>query len=90
LRILLVLVFIIGILHFGKPLIVPLALAVLLTFVLTPIVTSIERLHFGRIPAVVVTVILAFGLIGAAGWGVGVEIQKPRCGKNECQLRENL
>jgi predicted PurR-regulated permease PerM len=69
-------VLVVAILYVAKPVIVPLALAVLLTFVLTPIVTAFERLRLGRIPAVFVTVVIAFTLLGAAGWGVGNEVNK--------------
>jgi predicted PurR-regulated permease PerM len=76
LRILLSLVLVVGILYLAKPIIVPLALAVLLTFVLTPIVSAIQHRGLGRIPAVLVTVILTFSLFGAVGWGVGMQVNK--------------
>jgi len=48
---------------------VPLAVAILITFVLTPPVTSLER-WFGRVPAVLVVVTLIFATLGLAGWGL--------------------
>lgn len=76
LRVLLSLVLIVGILHLAKAVIVPLALAVLLTFVLTPIVSTIQRPGLGRVPSVLVTVVLAFAIFGVVGWGVGVQVNK--------------
>ncbi len=47
----------------------PFALAVLLTFVLTPPVTWLQR-WVGRVPAVLVVVTLVFAALGLAGWGL--------------------
>jgi predicted PurR-regulated permease PerM len=74
LRILVGLVLVVGILYLAKAFIVPLALAVLLTFVLNPIVGLLQRSGFGRVPAVLVTVILTFAVCGTIGWGVGVQV----------------
>jgi predicted PurR-regulated permease PerM len=71
---LLTLVFIVVILYFGKPVIVPLVLAVLLTFVLTPVVAAIQNRGLPRIPAVLVTVLLTFLFLGIVGWIVGLQI----------------
>ena len=76
LQVLLSLVLTVGILHLAKAVIVPLALAVLLTFILTPIVAAVQRRGLGRVPAVLVTVLLAFLLFGAVAWGVGMQVNK--------------
>ena len=47
----------------------PFALAILLTFVLTPPVTWLQR-WVGRVPAVLVVVTLVFAALGLAGWGL--------------------
>ena len=52
----------------------PFALALLLTFVLTPPVTALER-WIGRVPAVLVVVTLAFTVLGLAGWGVAQQME---------------
>ncbi len=71
------LVLIVTILITAKAVIVPLALAVLLTFILTPIVSSVQgRLGMKRLPAVFVVVVLTFTIIGVLGWGVGGEIRQ--------------
>ena len=54
--------------------IVPLVIAILLTFILTPIVIGRNRAELDACWAVVMTVLLAFGMIGAAGWVIGSQI----------------
>jgi predicted PurR-regulated permease PerM len=61
-------------LYFAQEVLIPLALAVLLSFLLAPVVTGLERWKLGRIPAVLVTVAAAFALIFAVGWIVGTQI----------------
>ncbi|PDV86065.1 ABC transporter permease [Rhizobium sp. H4] len=51
---------VIAILYFGKEVLLPLAVAVLLTFALAPISSRLRKLGLPRIPAVIVTVVLAF------------------------------
>lgn len=70
------LVLIVVVLYLAKSVIVPLALAVLLTFVLTPVVASIQNRGLHRVPAVLLTVFLTFCILGLVGWGVGVQINK--------------
>jgi predicted PurR-regulated permease PerM/CheY-like chemotaxis protein len=76
LRPLLALVLIVAILYLAKPVIVPLALAVLLTFVLAPVVTAIQRSGMPRVPAALLAVLLTFVLLGLVGWGVGIQVGK--------------
>lgn len=60
-------VFIVATLYFARELLIPLALSALLTFLLSPLVTRIER-WIGRIAAVLMVVALIFTGFGAAGW----------------------
>ena len=46
---------------------IPMAMAVLLTFLLSPLVGILQR-RLGRVPAVLVTVFLAFSILGGIGW----------------------
>lgn len=57
-------------LHFGQDFLVPLALSVLFTFILLPPVCLLQRAGLPRILSVVVTVVLAFGILGAMGYFV--------------------
>jgi predicted PurR-regulated permease PerM len=50
-------------LYFGREIFVPLALAILLSFVLAPLVLLLRRLRIGRISSVLATVLLAFVVI---------------------------
>jgi predicted PurR-regulated permease PerM len=52
----------------AKVVLVPLALAVLFAFVLTPVVKGLERCRLPRVPAVALSVLLALGLLGAFGF----------------------
>ena len=62
-------VLVIAVLYWAQAVLVPIALAILLTFVLTPPVTWLER-WLGRVPAVLVAVTLVFTVLGLAGWGL--------------------
>jgi predicted PurR-regulated permease PerM len=64
------------VLYFAKPVLVPLTLAVLLTFVLAPVVAVVERRGAARVPAVLVVALLTFTLVGALGWTVGRQVHK--------------
>jgi predicted PurR-regulated permease PerM len=62
-------VLVIVVLYWAQAVLVPIALAVLLTFVLTPPVSWLER-WLGRVPAVLTAVTLVFIVLGLAGWGL--------------------
>ena len=61
-------------LYFAREVLVPLALAVLLSFALGPLVKLLRRLHCGRIPSVVVAVLLAFLVIFGIGALIGSQL----------------
>ena len=65
---------VIAALYLAKSLLVPLTLAVLLSFLLRPICDWLERLRFGRIPAVLVTAILGFTMLGIVAWIAAVQM----------------
>ena len=54
-------------LYFGRELLVPLALAILLSFALSPLVVWLRRIRVPRAPAVLIVAALAFAAIAAAG-----------------------
>lgn len=64
-------VLVIAVLYWAQAVLVPIALAILLTFVLTPPVSWLER-WVGRVPAVLLAVTLLFSILGVAGWGCRV------------------
>ena len=59
--------FVVTILYVGRQLLIPLALAAMLTFLLAPLVGYIER-WIGRIAAVLIVVAMLFSVVGGAGW----------------------
>src|SRR5262245_44735759 len=64
-----------AVLYWGKVVLIPLALAVLLAFVLTPLVQRLERRHNLRRPASVSIVALgAFAVLGGVLFLAGHEI----------------
>jgi predicted PurR-regulated permease PerM len=60
-------VIIIAMLYFGREIFVPIALAILLSFVLAPVVGILQRIRVPRGLAVVSVAVLAFALIFAMG-----------------------
>ena len=62
-------VLVVLVLYWAQAVLVPIALAILLTFLLTPAVTWLQR-WVGRIPAVLAMVTLVFSVVGLAGWGL--------------------
>jgi predicted PurR-regulated permease PerM/CheY-like chemotaxis protein len=60
-------VIVVGALYLGSEILIPLALAILLSFMLAPIVVRLRRLRLGRIPSVLIVVVLVFAaLLGLA------------------------
>jgi len=68
-------VLVIAVLYWAQAVLVPVALALLITFVLSAPVTFLQR-RIGRVPAVLLTVALVFTAIGLAGWGVASQMSK--------------
>ena len=58
-------------LYFGKEVLIPITLAVLLSFVLSPVVNYLQRWRLWRAPAVIVTVLAALALLGLFGALIG-------------------
>jgi predicted PurR-regulated permease PerM len=59
---------VIAALHYGQELIVPFALAVLISFLLNHPITWVERLKIGHTASVVLVMLVAFSLAGAIIW----------------------
>ena len=68
-------------LYVGREVLVPLALAILLSFVLTPIFLLLRRLKVPRVVGVAIVVTFAFALIFSLGWVMA---------QQATQLAENL
>jgi predicted PurR-regulated permease PerM len=65
---------VIAALYLAKGLLVPLTLALLLSFLLSPVCNWLERRWLGRIPAVIVTAALGFTVLGIVVWTAGVQM----------------
>ncbi|MEQ1353238.1 MAG: AI-2E family transporter [Candidatus Acidiferrum sp.] len=61
-------------LYFARVILVPLALAVLFTFLLTPLVGILERIHLPRFVAIFLVVGIAIAAFGGVGWTVGNQV----------------
>jgi predicted PurR-regulated permease PerM len=65
---------ILALLYWAKAVLIPIALAMLLTFLLTPIVTALWHWGLSRALAAVLVVLLAAGLLGAVGWTIEAQL----------------
>ena len=68
-------------LYFGREVLVPMSIAVLLSFVLAPVADALSCLRIGRVASVLITVALAFAILGVLGAVIG---------RQAAQLSENL
>ena len=68
------LVLVVAILYAAQEVLLPIAVAVLLAFVLTPLTAWLERLALPRIPSVLAAVAVSFAIFGALGWVVTSEL----------------
>jgi predicted PurR-regulated permease PerM len=61
-------------LYFAQEVLVPLALAILFSFLLGPLVKMLERRGLGRVSAVVAVVLVALGIVTALTWVTTVQV----------------
>ena len=61
-------------LYFGRVVLMPITLAMLLSFLLTPIVELLRRLWLGKVLSVLLTVVLALCVIVALGTAIGSQV----------------
>ena len=55
-------------LYFAREIFIPFAFALILTFLLTPVVAFLQRLRIGRVVSVLVTVLVSFAVAAGIGW----------------------
>jgi len=63
-----------AVLYLAREIFIPFAFALALSFVLTPPTTWLQRIHLGRIPAVMIVMIAVVALAGAVSWMVANEL----------------
>jgi len=73
-KVLAIFLMIVTTLYFGKEVVLPITLALLLAFILAPLVNLLTRWRLGRVPSVLLGVIFALGVIVAAGSVIGAQI----------------
>jgi predicted PurR-regulated permease PerM len=61
-------------LYWARTVLIPVALAVLLAFILAPLVNLVQRRGLGRLPAVLVVVVFSFLLLGGVGWLISLQV----------------
>ena len=67
-------VVIVAALFIARDVLIPITLAVLLSFVLAPLVNLLRRIRLGRVPAVLVAVLLALSVILGLGGVIGAQV----------------
>ena len=79
-------------LYLAKGVLVPMTLAVLLSFLLSPVCDWLERHWLGRIAAVLVTALVGFTILGGAIWLAVVQMSElaPRMPEYETNLKAKL
>jgi predicted PurR-regulated permease PerM len=65
---------IICILYFARGVLVPLAFALILAFLLAPAVTTLKWLGISRVPAVIFTVMVATAAVAGTGWLIATQL----------------
>src|SRR3954469_6030040 len=63
-------------LYFGRPVLLPLALAVLMSFALAPLVGLLKRLRLGNIAPVLISLLLAVVVISSLAAFMGSQLAK--------------
>ena len=61
-------------LYLAREVLIPITLAVLLTFILAPVVALLQRLRLGRVPAVLLAVLVAVGVISGVATVIGSQV----------------
>jgi predicted PurR-regulated permease PerM len=61
-------ILVVVVLQLAENVLIPIALAALLAFLLTPLVVRLQRWRMPRVPAVILTVLFAFAVLGTVGW----------------------
>jgi predicted PurR-regulated permease PerM len=76
----------------AKGVLVPITLAVLLSFLLSPVCDWLERHWLGRVPAVMVTALVGFTVFGGATWMAVVQVSDlaPKMPEYETNLKVKL
>jgi predicted PurR-regulated permease PerM len=82
----------VAVLYFGREILIPLATAVLFTFLISPLVQLFERARIGRIASVLLSVLLIFSTVAGAGTAIGRQLTDlaVRLPRYKTNLKEKL
>ncbi|WP_027798523.1 AI-2E family transporter [Paraburkholderia dilworthii] len=61
-------------LYFGRAVLIPITLSVLLSFLLAPLVQTLRRLHMGQLPSIFIAVLFALAALLAVGALIGAQL----------------
>src|SRR5438132_455871 len=64
----------IALLYFTREVTIPLAFALILAFVLNPVVRLLERIRLHRVPAVLLVVLVTVAVAGGVGWMIAGQV----------------
>ena len=64
----------IAVLYFARAILIPVALALTLNFLLAPAVLYLHRFRLRRVPAVIIVVVFAGAVLGGIGWVVASQL----------------
>ena len=67
-------VVVVAALYWAQAFFIPVALAIMLTFLLDPVVTMLERRGVPQLLAVAIVVVLGFSAFGGIGWGIARQV----------------
>ena len=70
------LVLIVASMYWARPVLIPVALAMLLTFLLSPVDSALQRLGLGRVVSVALLAVMTFSFIGVIGWAISVQVKE--------------
>jgi predicted PurR-regulated permease PerM len=65
---------VLGCLYFAREVLIPLAMALTLNFLLTPLVMAFERMRVRRVPAVFLVLVMTTAVMGGVGWIVARQV----------------
>ena len=69
-----ILVVVVAVLYLARDLLIPLALAVTVSLILTPAVASLVKFGMGRVPAALLVMVIALAGAGAVGWVIFTDL----------------
>lgn len=70
------LVLIVASIYVARPVLMPVALAMLLTFLLSPVDNALRRLGLGRGGSVALLAVMTFVLIASVGWAISIQVRE--------------